>query len=432
MVAAAGLTLCERLGDFSAVALSERKRDPLNQLASRERLVASRFRFSRGSWYFDRKETCDISDLREVRHVANIRSVVLVADVSDVAAEAVPAEALAERLVEAADWNHALQDLGQLSCSLRTCRVVARKLRKMDGPKLAQELSRCLAKRFAWRVQRPGRTADVTVHAKVKSGRLLLEVALLKHGKAVLGGGWPHQAMGHVEAWAMAAALRIRPGDVVLDPMCGKGSLLLEAATWFPDATFQGCDLDKSQLKLCRQNFRWLGRKAVLKRGDVTRPFGIPCRDKSVDKVVTAPPWNRQFRVKGDLEDFYRKMFQEIFRVLRPKGRLVLLASGGVVRRCLSRALDASQVAAVARRASVTAERRFRLSPAIEGLILVLDVADTAVPAAPEPPAHLANSTRRIYDHWRLLRAQRFPPLESCVEPPQTWLARLWEWLTSR
>ncbi|CAJ1368967.1 unnamed protein product, partial [Effrenium voratum] len=76
-------------------------------------------------------------------------------------------------------------------------------------------------------------------------------------------------------------------------------------------ATGGSCDLDKSQLKLCRQNFRWLGRKAVLKRGDVTRPFGIPCRDKSVDKVVTAPPWNRQFRVKGDLEDFYRKMFQE-------------------------------------------------------------------------------------------------------------------------
>ena len=39
--------------------------------------------------------------------------------------------------------------------------------------------------------------------------------------------------------------------------------------------------------------------------------------------------------------------------------------------------------------ASVTAERRFRLSRAIEGLILVLDVADTAAPAAQNVPAIL-------------------------------------------
>ena len=32
------------------------------------------------------------------------------------------------------------------------------------------------------------------------------------------------------------------PGDVVLDPMCGKGTLLAEAAIWWPEGRYIGCE----------------------------------------------------------------------------------------------------------------------------------------------------------------------------------------------
>ena len=37
------------------------------------------------------------------------------------------------------------------------------------------------------------------------------------------------EGMHHVEAWAIARSLDVQPGETVLDPMCGKGTILAEA-----------------------------------------------------------------------------------------------------------------------------------------------------------------------------------------------------------
>lgn len=86
-----------------------------------------------------------------------------------------------------------------------------------------------------FRAQRAIGAAGITLHVLVFKGCLLLEVALLKQERTVIGGGWPHTGLGHVEAWAMAKTLELSPKDVVLDPMCcwdrREGLLKLEAYT---------------------------------------------------------------------------------------------------------------------------------------------------------------------------------------------------------
>ena len=45
-----------------------------------------------------------------------------------------------------------------------------------------------------------------------------------------------------------------QPGEVVADPMCGKGTILIEAAREVPDATYIGCDIDTSQIGSALEN----------------------------------------------------------------------------------------------------------------------------------------------------------------------------------
>lgn len=39
-------------------------------------------------------------------------------------------------------------------------------------------------------------------------------------------------------------------------------------------------------------------------------PGGLPIADSSVDKLMCAPPWDRQFEAAGGLENFYPKMLE--------------------------------------------------------------------------------------------------------------------------
>eukprot|EP00074_Homo_sapiens_P085440 XP_016860540.1 THUMP domain-containing protein 2 isoform X2 [Homo sapiens] len=49
-------------------------------------------------------------------------------------------------------------------------------------------------------------------------------------------------------AWAMASLADIKAGAFVLDPMCGLGTILLEAAKEWPDVYYVGADVSDSQL----------------------------------------------------------------------------------------------------------------------------------------------------------------------------------------
>lgn len=52
---------------------------------------------------------------------------------------------------------------------------------------------------------------------------------------------------------------------------------------------------------------------------------GLPFPDDSVDKIMTAPPWDKQFEATGGLGSLYPAMLREFDRVLRRNGTLALL-----------------------------------------------------------------------------------------------------------
>ncbi|HUC27868.1 MAG TPA: methyltransferase domain-containing protein [Streptosporangiaceae bacterium] len=117
---------------------------------------------------------------------------------------------------------------------------------------------------------------------------------------------------------AMMVSLAGEPGGTLLDPCCGSGTILREAAAagW---PRVQGGDIDPEAVDIARRNVS----SAQVDQWDV-RHLDLP--DASVGAVVSNLPFGRQFEVEGSMSRWLADALAEMTRVTRPGGRLVLLA----------------------------------------------------------------------------------------------------------
>ena len=117
-------------------------------------------------------------------------------------------------------------------------------------------------------------------------------------------------------AAAMARLAGIRPGQLVVDPCCGAGTVLIEAAELCPAARFAGGDIDPAALAAASTNRRggigWQRHDSA----------ALPYLSDSVDRIVTNPPWGVRVAEIRALPALLR----EWRRVIRPDGRLICLA----------------------------------------------------------------------------------------------------------
>nr|XP_021152004.1 THUMP domain-containing protein 2 isoform X2 [Columba livia] len=126
-------------------------------------------------------------------------------------------------------------------------------------------------------------------------------------------------------AWAMASLAEISAGAFVLDPMCGLGTILLEAAKEWPEACYWGADISDSQLEGADANVRTAGLmdKIELLRASVK---ALPLPSESFDAVISDIPFGKKFKITKDIQ-LLPDILQEMERVLRVGGTIVLLLS---------------------------------------------------------------------------------------------------------
>jgi SAM-dependent methyltransferase len=130
--------------------------------------------------------------------------------------------------------------------------------------------------------------------------------ATLAHGR-IAGNGSSYDLL--------AADLRHRSPQAILDVACGDGFLLELLAKHFPDARLFGIDVSEDELRLAQ---RRLGSRAELRLGDAE---GMPYADASFDAVTC--------HLAFMLVDDARRVAREIFRVLRGDGVFSAIVSGG-------------------------------------------------------------------------------------------------------
>jgi SAM-dependent methyltransferase len=107
------------------------------------------------------------------------------------------------------------------------------------------------------------------------------------------------------------------PDGALLDPCCGSGTILSEAAAhgW---ETIRGLDIDPEAVRITRENVDGVSVDV----GDIRR---IDLADASVAACVSNLPFGRQHAVEGDVVTWRRQAVAELVRVTRLGGRVVLL-----------------------------------------------------------------------------------------------------------
>ncbi|XP_053317307.1 THUMP domain-containing protein 2 [Spea bombifrons] len=127
-------------------------------------------------------------------------------------------------------------------------------------------------------------------------------------------------------AWAMASLAEINAGAVVLDPMCGVGTILLEGAKEWPHVQFIGIDISDSQIKSATGNVKAAGVAGSIElvKGSV---LDLPVLSESIDVVISDIPFGKKFTSSKNMKDLLPEILQEMERVLRVGGSIVLLLS---------------------------------------------------------------------------------------------------------
>ena len=106
-----------------------------------------------------------------------------------------------------------------------------------------------------------------------------------------------------LESFLVAKAANIQNSDVVWDPLCQRGTILVEAAKYWPMAHYHGMDTNEGNLEHVQMNAAstrttsiiTTHRPAKLLDGNSQwkRISRIPAEDASVDKIMSCMGWRR-------------------------------------------------------------------------------------------------------------------------------------------
>ncbi|XP_049726283.1 THUMP domain-containing protein 2 isoform X4 [Elephas maximus indicus] len=96
-------------------------------------------------------------------------------------------------------------------------------------------------------------------------------------------------------------------GALVLDPMCGLGTILLEAAKEWPDVYYVGADVSDSQLLGACENLKAAGledRIELLKASVIE----LPLPSESVNIIISDIPFGKKFKLGKDIKSILQEM----------------------------------------------------------------------------------------------------------------------------
>ncbi|MCK5548054.1 MAG: methyltransferase domain-containing protein [Thermoplasmata archaeon] len=122
-------------------------------------------------------------------------------------------------------------------------------------------------------------------------------------------------------ARALVNISRVKEGEVVLDPFCGTGGILMEVG--YIGANIVGSDANASMVKGCEENLHSMGLEGTFFKADVS---DIKDHIESVDAIVTDPPYGRAASTKGeDISSLYERSFECFKGVLKRGGHLAII-----------------------------------------------------------------------------------------------------------
>ena len=157
------------------------------------------------------------------------------------------------------------------------------------------------------------------LHLAGETARLGLRLAAEPLHRRPWRSGTQPGALHPPVAATMALLADLAPGQTVLDPCCGSGTLLIEAGLRCAGLILQGGDIAPAAVEQARVNAAQAGVALELAVGDAAT-VALP----AADRILANPPWDRAVAAAGGLTA--DNLPAIILAGLQPQGRAVLLA----------------------------------------------------------------------------------------------------------
>lgn len=129
-------------------------------------------------------------------------------------------------------------------------------------------------------------------------------------------------------AYVMVQLAEPQSGELLLDPMCGAGTIIHEALCSRGELMSLGVDISPHALCASRKNFTSDMNQGVFMQGDARV---LPLKNSSVACIVCDLPWGLQTELRDSrgrsLHLTYTEVLREYNRILTAKGRMVLLTA---------------------------------------------------------------------------------------------------------
>lgn len=164
--------------------------------------------------------------------------------------------------------------------------------------------------------------ADWHINLTRRSGFWIAEVGALHYSRRLTQLRRQPWSTNPVLAAVLVRIAKITGGQIVHDPFCGTGTVLIAARQVAESIILSGTDHDARTLRMAGANLDGSRVHADLTEADAV-PFPHP--DGTVDRVVSNLPFGKQVGSHLLNTRLYPMVIKELARTLRPDGRAVLL-----------------------------------------------------------------------------------------------------------
>ncbi len=216
----------------------------------------------------------------------------------------------AQLLRSGLDWSPVREN----PAKSRTFRLVASQENKLVSlkPSLRGALEKKISQVSGLRVDRSRPDTEFWLLARSEGTcRFLKRLSRHTSYDKLLDPGELHPELAYLMCWLS----RPKHTDTVVDPFCGYGSIPAQRCKRFPFFKIYAFDNDRRVLDRAREKLGKPRDNLVLECRDALK-LSQALPPESVDAVITDPPWGLYRGMELALEEFYRRVFRELDRVL--------------------------------------------------------------------------------------------------------------------
>ena len=288
-------------------------------------------------------------DLQKLPHLRSIDHVyVLVKDSTKFCEDPSLALQRLKSFPEEIDWTRSLEVWQVVQESDMTAESVKFRVTcHRSGPKLgfgsmdaAREFGSGVFLKFGWQVDLSHPTIEIILNIDGTSASVLLTLTKQsKHLRNIVHFG--PTVLRSTVCHGLLRLCGLSSGDIVLDPMCGSGSISIEGGLSWENTFHIAGDLHEAAVTRTARNMaaQSMALKMDALQWDVT---SLPILSASIDVVVTDMPFGKRMGSHSDNRKLYPAALREMGRVCRlDSGRAVILTADN---KCLSNALVKSSL----------------------------------------------------------------------------------------